>query len=298
MEVRPVSTPASGFRGRPGPGHWPSATRRMTIGGATVRLTTSGVGPPLLLLNGIGGNIEMWEPVAGRLSDRRLIMLDLPGSGESPPLTVPLRMAGYARLLVRLLDQLNIDRVDVLGYSWGGALAQQLALTAPSRVRSLVLVATTPGLGGQPPAPWVIALMATPGRYYSRTYLRLVAPLVFGSDPAGADRASGEARRRRPPSLLGYAQQLYAISGWSSRPWLRRLRLPTLVINASRDPLVPPRNGRILSRAIAGARLLVFEGGHLFLLEQPDEPCWAINQFLDEQDVAAAGQAAGTRSRT
>lgn len=198
MEARPVSMPAAGHPGR---GDSPWATRRIAVGGATIRLATVGEGPPLLLLNGIGGNIEMWEPVACRLPGRRLFMLNLPGSGDSPPLMVPLRMAGYARLLLRLLDQLKIDRVDVLGYSWGGALAQQLALTAPSRVRPLVLVATMPGLGGQPPAPWVIALMATPGRYYSRTHLRLVAPLVFGSDPAGADRASGEGRRRRPPFL-------------------------------------------------------------------------------------------------
>lgn len=234
---------------------WHPPERLLRVGAATHRVATWGQGPPLLLLNGIGGNIEMWEPLALRLPGRRLIMIDMPGTGGSPALRLPSRMSGYATLVVAVLDQLGIERTDVLGYSWGGALAQQLAHHAPGRVRSLVLAATVPGLGGQPPPPWIIALMATPARYYSRTYLRIVAPIVFGSDPAVADAASGAARLRRPPSLIGYSQQLYAISGWSSRRWLHRLDLPVLVLTGSRDPLVPQRNGAILTRSIPGAQL-------------------------------------------
>lgn len=256
----------------------------MRVGNATLRVATWGQGPPLLLLNGIGGNVEMWEPLATALPGRHLIMIDMPGTGGSPALRKPLLMRGYARLVVEVLEQLGITNTDVLGYSWGGALAQQLAHDAPSRVRALVLAATTPGLGGQPPAPWVIALMATPARYYSRTYLRVVAPLVFGSAPMAADAASGAARRRRPPSWPGYGQQLYAISGWSSRRWLRRLDVPVLVLAGSRDPLAPPRNSRILARSIPGARLRVVDGGHLFLLEQPEEGCRSIEVFLQDQD--------------
>ena len=296
FKVRPTPTTVSG---PPAEDSWTPPARRLTLGGATVRVATWGQGPPLLLLNGIGGNIEMWEPLARRVPGRRLVMLDMPGTGESPALPVPLRMAGYARLVVRLLDQLGIEKTDVLGYSWGGALAQQLAHTAPSRVRSLVLAATMPGLGGQPPAPWVIALMATPARYYSRTYLRVVAPLIFGSDPSkAADSESGHARLRRPPSMVGYSQQLYAISGWSSRSWLRGLRVPALVVSGSHDPLIPQRNGRILSGTIPGAQLQMIDGGHLFLLEQPDEACRLISEFLQAQDREAAAQRGGMRSST
>ncbi|GAC1611382.1 MAG: poly(3-hydroxyalkanoate) depolymerase [Mycobacteriales bacterium] len=262
---------------------WQPSERRLQVGGSTLRIATWGQGPAFLLLNGIGGNIEMWEALATRLPGRHLIMVDMPGTGGSPALRRPLRMKGYARLVVEVLDELGIENADVLGYSWGGALAQQLAHTAPSRVRSLVLAATMPGLGGKPPPPWIIALMATPARYYSRTYLKVIAPIVFGSDPAAAD-TSAEARLRRPPSLAGYCQQLYAISGWSSRSWLRRLEVPVLVLTGSRDPLIPPRNGQILSRSIPGARLRVIQGGHLFLLEQPAEGGQAIGEFLQEQD--------------
>jgi pimeloyl-ACP methyl ester carboxylesterase len=238
------------------------------------------------LLNGLGGNIEMWEGLAACLTGRHLIMIDMPGTGGSPALRTPLRMSGYAKLVVGALDQLGVELTDVLGYSWGGALAQQLARTAPTRVRSLVLAATIPGLGGQPPPPWVLALLATPARYYSRTCLRLIAPIVFGSDPATADAATGEARRRRPPSLVGYSQQVYAITGWSSMRWLHRLNVPVLVLSGARDPLAPLCNGRILARAIPRAQLRIVGGGHLFLFEQPEEGCQAMSSFLMDRDQA------------
>ncbi len=176
-------------------------------------------GPALLLLNGIGASLDMLEPVARHLPGRRLIMLDLPGTGASPALRRPVRLPRYAAIALGLLDVLGVECTDVLGYSWGGALAQELAHRAPDRVSAVVLGATSTGLGGQPPAPWVLALMATPARrHHSATYLRLVSPLIFGSGPGGArDSAHVRARRRTPPSLVGYGQQLYAISGWSSR---------------------------------------------------------------------------------
>ncbi|MDQ6649415.1 MAG: alpha/beta hydrolase [Actinomycetota bacterium] len=189
---------------------------------------TIGAGPPLLLVNGVGANIEMWQELALRLPGRRLVMFDFPGTGESPPLRRRLRMPALAHLVAGLLDRLDIETADVLGYSWGGVLAQQRAHQAPHRVRSLVLAATIPGVGGQPPSPWVVAAMATPLRYHSRAYLRLVAPLVYGV-PVAAGEGHVGARQERPPKLRGYAHQLYAIQGWSSRPWLRDLRAPTLV---------------------------------------------------------------------
>lgn len=274
-----------------------ASTRRLRLSGAIVRVAVCGQGPPLLMLNGIGASIEMWQPLAQRLPGRQLILVDVPGTGESPPLPRRLRIPGYARLLVELLDALCIEQTDVLGYSWGGALAQQLARGAPERVRSLVLAATIPGLGGQPPAPWVLALMATPARYYSRTYLRYASPLMFGSPPASADAAAADARLRRPPSLRGYAQQMYAITWWSSRLWLRQITVPTLIVAAAGDPLVPRRNARILAHAISGAELSMVEGGHLFLHEHPEQAAKVIQTFLAKQDRVGP-QPGGTRSRT
>ena len=268
---------------------WQPVFQRLDIDGVQLRVAVLGSGPPLLLINGIGANIEMWAALATQLPGRCLVAFDCPGTGDSPALPHRVRMPALARLVVGLLDKLGIGRTDVLGYSWGGALAQELAHQAPHRVRSLVLAATIPGVGGQPPAPWVVAAMATPIRYSSSTYLRLVAPLVYGAS-IGADEPHLDARRHRPPSARGYSHQLYAITGWSSRPWLRTLRLPVLVLTGEGDRLAPRRNATILARSIPGARLKMLPGGHLFLLQQAEVAGRTITAFLDGQDLPADGQ--------
>ena len=264
---------------------WHPTFRLLDARGTLFRVATNGAGPPLLMLNGIGANIEMWEPLVSRLPGRQIVMFDFPGTGGSPALRRPERMPLLARLVVDLLDGLSLDQVDVLGYSWGGVLAQQLARQAPERVRSLTLAATTPGLGGQPPTPWVMVAMMTPLRYYSPTYLKMVAPLIYGAAVDGDERQLS-ARRSGPPSLTGYAHQLYAVSGWSSRPWLSRLDVATLVLAAEGDRLAPLRNSRILAQQIPHAVLETLPGGHLFLLQQPTEAAAVIESFLKVQDSA------------
>ena len=102
--------------------------------------------PPLLLCNGIGASLELLQPFVDALDPRReVIRFDLPGIGGSPAPVVPYHLWTLAPLLSGLLDQLGHQQADVLGMSWGGGLAQQFAVRCPSRVRRLVLVATSPG---------------------------------------------------------------------------------------------------------------------------------------------------------
>jgi pimeloyl-ACP methyl ester carboxylesterase len=89
------------------------------------------------------------------------------------------------------------------------------------------------------------------------------------------------ARFAKAPSLAGYLAQVYAITGWTSVPWLGRLAQPTLVMSGDDDPIVPLINGRILARLIPEARLHVVEGGgHLFVLERPNEIAELVSRFL------------------
>ena len=226
----------------------------------------------------------MWEPFA-RLLERELIAFDAPGTGRSQR---PPSRCGCARSrgsCGELLDVLGHERVDALGYSFGGALVQELAHRAPERVRRLVLCATAPGLGGVPPKPVAGLMLLTPARYYH--------PALLGSrsrtSPAGGRARDPSALRRAgrrapgaPPSPLGYAFQLYATAGWTSLPWLHRLRQPTLVVAGDDDPVVPLANARLLARRIPDAHLHVVRGGgHLFLLDQPDDAAPQITAFLD-----------------
>ena len=246
-----------------------------------------GAGPPLLLITGIGAHIDMWAPFARAVADHELIAFDAPGTGLSQRPRRPLRMAALAGVVRALLDELSLDRVDVLGYSWGGALAQELARRAPERVGRLVLCATGPGLlGGSPPRPLAALMLATPARYYHPRLLAVTVPYIAGGRTArdrGTLARHARERLQRPPDLLGYAYQLYAIAGWSSLPWLGRLASPTLIIGGEDDPSVPLRNARVLAARIPNARLHVVKGGgHLFLLDEPENVTAVISAFLGD----------------
>jgi poly(3-hydroxyalkanoate) depolymerase len=250
----------------------------------------AGEGRPLLLINGLGAGLEMWTPFASRLAaEREVIAFDLPGSGHSPPGRWPARMKGLAGLVEGLLDQLELPTVDLLGYSLGGVLAQEVAHRSPQRVSRLILAATTPGVPSVPPNPLAAALMLTPARYWSRGIAERIIPIIAGGRTARDRGVLGRGidwRLADPPSTRGYLQQMYALTLWSSHPWLHRLRQPTLVVHGDHDPLVPLFNARYLARAIPDARLHVIAGGgHLFLLDQPDDAIAAISPFL----VAHAG---------
>lgn len=256
-------------------------------GGQTIRVRVQGRGPLLLMINGLGAHVDMWEPLARELSQtRRLVLFDAPGVGMSPPLPKPMRMSGLAGLVVQLLDALDIASVDVLGYSWGGALAQQLAHDHPKRVRRLVVVATLPGVGGQPPKFRVAAAMLSPDRYRSPERSKELAATIYGGDYRTDGRLPRElpgSWNARPPSVLGYGQQLFAIAGWSSVPWLGRLTQPTLIISGDDDPLVPRLNARILARLIPRSELqLVPRAGHLWLLDYAPQSAALIERFLAE----------------
>src|SRR5919204_4094047 len=140
--------------------------------------------PPLLLFNGIGANIELVEPFLKALHGPEAIIFDVPGVGGSPSPWLPYRPSSLARLSAQLLDQLGHERVDVLGVSWGGALAQQFAFQYMSRARRLVLAATSPGHLMVPGKLSVLAKMASPRRYKDPEYMLRVAGDIYGGGGA------------------------------------------------------------------------------------------------------------------
>ena len=258
-----------------------------SVGNQRLRVSVEqrGRGRPLLLINGLGATGDLFDPLRAHLADRETIAFDAPGVGHSPAPAVPLPMCELARIVARLVAKLGHERVDVLGLSWGGALAQELAIRHPRVVDRLVLSATTPGLGGVLGGVGPLSILASPARYYSPDYLRRVAPTLYGGGIAERPdllESHVVLRSRHAPSLRGYLYQLLAIQSWSSLPRLRRLRAETLVLSGDDDPIVPPANGRILARRIPGAELEIIEGGgHLFLFVRAEEMADRIRGFLD-----------------
>ena len=262
--------------------HQPAgSTRLVGVNGIRLRMRQVGSGRPLLLLNGIGCSLETWLPVENELPGFDLLSFDTPGVGGSPTRRWPLPMPALGKLAVGLADIAGWDEFDVLGLSWGGLLAQQLAHDHPRRVRRLILCATTFGLGTIWMDPLVVALMSTPLRHTSRRFATSVAPYLYGSDVKRFPEAfEAFLRHRLPPSRQGYYSQALAATAWSSLPWLRRLRPPTLVMAGRSDRIVPPRVARVMARLIPNARLHLTDGGHMFLLLRTAEPALAIREFL------------------
>src|SRR5438046_3520588 len=138
------------------------------VGGQTLRVGVrpgARERPPLLVFNGIGANIELVEPFLAALDGPEAIVFDVPGVGGSPSPRLPYRPSTIARLASQLLDQLGRQEVDVLGVSWGGALAQQFAFQYRRHCRRLVVAATSPGHLTGPGRSSVLLKMATPRRY-------------------------------------------------------------------------------------------------------------------------------------
>jgi poly(3-hydroxyalkanoate) depolymerase len=233
---------------------------------------------------GLGGNIEMWQPLIDELGDFQTISFDAPGMGESDIPRWPLSIRRLARITAGLIEKLGLHRVDVLGVSYGGAIAQELAYRHRDHVRRVVLAATSFGIGSFPGKPGALALLSTPYRYYSRSHLKAVAPRLYGGRIARQPELLDQhaySRLGHAPSWRGYAWQLVAIAGWSSLPFLRRIQVPVLVLTGDDDPIIRVVNGRILAGLIPGAELRVLKGsGHLFLIDEARASAELIREFL------------------
>lgn len=266
-----------------------ATTRMMEAGGrmlrvATWRLDAPSDHPPILFFNGIGANIEAVAPLAEQLPERGFVMFDMPGTGESPDPTVPYNPFTMSWTAKQILEQLEIDEIDVMGVSWGGAMAQHFALQYPKTTRRLVLVATTAGMLMVPGNPAALTKMANPRRYIDPNFMNEHFQTLYGGiDRDGAEhQKDSHIGRLKPPSPRGYFYQLLAMLGWTSLPALPFLGKETLVMMGDEDQIVPLINGRILASAIPNAQLEVFRGGgHLFLLTHAEEAVASLRKFLD-----------------
>lgn len=264
--------------------------RYYRIDGVRMKVRDVGEGRPILLINGLGGHTSMWAPLESHLPGRRVISFDAPGLGDSGTVWPPPTIGMAADLVAHLLDALGIDETDVLGYSFGGAVAQQLAFTHRGRVRRLVLGATLPGWGAVMGETRSMALAWNPLRYYSRSfYDRTIGTLAGGQARDDLEFRAHHVNERLSgqPRWLAFYGQIMALSTWTSLAWLERIEAPTLVLTGDDDPLVPMANSYLLARRIRRARLVVAPGeGHLLLFDVRTAAASHIQEFLDAPDFA------------
>lgn len=262
--------------------------RTLVANGRQIRVSVragDGTRPALLLCNGIGASLEVLTPFVDAVDSRReVIRFDVPGVGGSPAPTVPYVLSTLTPVLADLLDQLgHTGQADVMGFSWGGGLAQHFAVQHRRRCRRLVLAATGTGALMVPAHPRVLSRMMTPRRHRDPEYARQIAGQIYGGTMRTHPERAAEVLHgnTRVGPKRGYYYQLAAAAGWTSLPFLRLIKQRTLVMGGDDDPLIPPVNARIMARFIPNAELCLYRGGHLALVTEADELAPVVDSFLD-----------------
>ncbi len=234
-----------------------------------------GRGRPLLLISGVSGGTWSWEESVVAWSPHfRVIVFDNMGAGRSSMPDRAYTIEEMAEHAAAVLDAAEEKQAFVLGLSMGGMIAQELVLNHATRVSGLVLGCTHCGGSERiPPASEVIQRFSdneglSPEEIIDKNIALLVTPEFLQAMPESLNRY--RERQLQAPLQPDYAlkRQLEAIRGFNTCDRLTYIQIPTLILTADRDLLVPPENGHTLANRISGSELKPFsDTGHLIYLE-------------------------------
>jgi len=244
------------------------------IGGLELYFEVTGDGPPLLFLNGSGSTIAEVRPLVRPLADEFQVMVaDYRGMGRTAAPDAPYEMSDLAGDAIGLADYVGWPSFGLLGVSFGGMVAQEVAVTVPERISRLVLMCTSSGGAGGSSYPLhTLADLAGDDRAKLSSQLvdsRFTAEWL---DTHPSDRAlvDGMARRRAMQSevaLRGAELQLQARAGHDVFDRLGRITSPTLIASGRFDGIAPPANGAAIAARIPRAVTRIYDGGHAFFLQ-------------------------------
>jgi 3-oxoadipate enol-lactonase len=267
---------------------------RLRVGDLELFHDCDGSGEPAVLVTGLGGDHHAWDLVRADLARRhRLVLVDNRDAGASDEARAPYGIADMATDALAVLDALGVERFHAVGASMGGAIVQQMALQAPTRVATMVLVSTwgrTDAFLRAILAGWRITLE----RLAPDEFLASVAPWVFTyrflEAPAPEVLALQAALRERGvlKSVAAYRRQLDACLAHDTLDLVPLLRTPALVLVGEDDILTPPRYGRALAAALPRAEVAVVPAsGHACFLETPKAVAERVLRFLARHPLAS-----------
>ncbi len=279
-----------------------SVDRTVEHRGCPIAVTVRGSGPAVLFIQGVGVQGDGWLPQTDELSSGfTCISFDNRGMGRSVPAAAPITVAQMAEDAVALLDALEFASAHVVGHSLGGTVAVQLALLAPTRIKSLSLLCTF--ARGKDVAPlsarmmwWGLRSKVGTRAMRRRGFLGIVLPPGPADFEAAAEKLStlfGHDLADQPPVV---SDQLRALRAADTTPRLHELTgLPTLVVSATHDPIAPPAAGHVLRDGIPGARYVeVVDASHGLPITHAAFLNGLLRDHLQEADpkVGAGGQGA------
>jgi 3-oxoadipate enol-lactonase len=176
-----------------------------------------------------------------------------------------------------------VDAAHVVGISMGGLMAQEIALTAPERVRSLCLIATHPGIAHAVMNPQAVTMLTQRGQMTPQEAAEASVPYNYAPGTP-RERIEEDWAVRFPLAATneGYLAQVVGSSQWDGYDRTVGITAPTLVVHGELDALVPPENGRIIAGRIPGAELAMIPGAnHLLMTDQPEHVAQVLVGWLD-----------------
>ena len=252
---------------------------------------------PFVLLQHFRGNLDNWDPalVDALATDRRVISFDNVGVGATTGET-PNTIEAMAHDAIAFIEALNLQRIDLLGFSIGSFVAQEIALIRPDLLRRVVLASSAPqgaaGMHGW--APEVIGAVGTP-ETSPQGYLEVFFAATDTSRQAGQQAAGrifgGRSTDRDEPTTWQTRQAQYdAVCAWGipNHSLLERVSaidLPVFVANGDGDPMILPRYSHLLVGLLPDARLKIYpDSAHGFLFQHHGQFAADVHSFLEEAD--------------
>jgi 3-oxoadipate enol-lactonase len=275
-------------------------------GAAVLTHRVDGTGEPVLLLNGGMMTIASWQPIAERIAGRyRVVRCDLRGQLLTPGPPPP-TFAGHVEDVIALVDHLGIERLHVVGTSFGGEVAVLFAATHPQRTSSLVAT-TAADRYDESGTPAMEQLRGAVRRAVTHgeksAFFELMFPTVYSAaflavnEPALRTQLAERIAALPVEWYLNVDALLATMGTLDLTPSLADVACPTLVVSAGLDAIIPAESSRRLAARIPGARHVVVGGsGHALVVEQPDRLAEIVLSFLQEVASHSQGSPAGPRS--
>ena len=285
----------------------PGQAQIARVNGVRIAYTVQGAGAPVVLIMGYRLSSAAWpngfiEALAAHFT---VVTFDNRGTGLSEKPLDGYALSNMAADVRSLLDHLGIERTHVLGYSMGGAIAQEFALRYPARLLALILCATFCGGSKAIYAkPHVLRTLHELEGLLPEEAARQIWSVTYSPAYLQANRQVVEIQMRRevanPTPLHAADLQFQALAEFDSSSALSSISAPTLVLTGASDQLVPPRNSKIIADLIPHSRLVVIPGcGHRVMWESPDQSASIVRDFLeDPSDVRGDSDVAEGQSPT
>jgi pimeloyl-ACP methyl ester carboxylesterase len=247
-------------------------------------LRATGAGAPLVLIHGVGLDLEIWEPLVPLLQPQRLIRYDMQGHGVSAKPRGPYGLDDFVAQLDRLATALELDRFDLAGFSMGGMVAEAFTARFPERVRRLALLHTVHERSSAQHAAVMTRLeQVVAGEFEGSIEAALARWLNSAFRKAHPEAVAAVEQRMRSNDRAAYlaSYRVFASADAEVAGMIDRIRCPTLVLTGEHDTGSTPAMAQALAARLPAATLAILPGlRHLSLIESPEQLAVPLGRFL------------------